>query len=129
MFYTLSLRPGDNKSIHLRESYTFLELMAQIGGLIFIINGILVYLMKPISHFALTMYSLQFFFFAKDGTKELFQFDEEERKKDFDLPRIFEQSKFNEFIKNNFKIKLNKKRYLKLLCLTQYCFDCWCFKR
>ena len=118
MFYTLSLRPGDNKYIHLRESYTFLEVMAQIGGLIFVINGIFVYLMKPISHFALTMYSLQYFFFAKDGTKELFQFDEEERKKDFDLPRIFEQSKFNEFIRNNFKIKLNKKRYLKLLCLT-----------
>ena len=104
-------------------------MFAEIGGIFFLFSTTLIYLMKPLAHFGLTMHLMHYFFFAKDSTMKVFEYDEEERQNQINMPEVFEGSTLAKFIKSNFKIKLNLKKYLKLLCLTQYCYDCWCFKR
>ena len=44
-------------------------------------------------------------------------------------PNLFNKKFIMDFTKSNFKIDLRLTKYIKLLCLTQFCFDCWCFKR
>ena len=98
VLYTLTLRPSAKTTMHSREIYNFLHLLVELGGIVFIINGILVYLLKPLTHFALTIQSMKSFFFAKDSKMQLFKQEEEDRNKgEFKMPRIFQKSNVKDF--------------------------------
>lgn len=79
VLYSLTLRPGINTLYHTREVYTWLQMFAEIGGIFFLFSTTLIYLMKPLAHFGLTMHLMHYFFFAKDSTMKIFEYDEEER--------------------------------------------------
>ena len=93
-------------------------MFAEIGGVFFLFSSTLVYLMKPMANFTLTMHLMRYFYFAKDKSMQVFDYDPEERKKSLKMPKIFKGTNLATFVKSNFKIKLNFRKYLKLLCLT-----------
>lgn len=68
VLYTISLHPSQDFIITSSQVKTFFNFLSQIGGIIFLFNHIVLFILKPIAYFAFLIQSMQFFFVAKDSS-------------------------------------------------------------